>query len=98
MHSTVNVGAMHCVVTTNRPTSPLARQACVIDLANEQQILRVRLHLRMAFQTKIVIRLDQKLAVDRSVRGMANSATFTHRFVLENECPCLFAMALRAGL
>ena len=70
----------------------------MIDLANEQQVRRIRLHLRMASQAKIIVGLDQQLAVDRAMWSVANGAAFTHRFMLENECPRLLAMTLRAGL
>jgi hypothetical protein len=56
------------------------------------------LRLSVAPQTEIVIALEKKLGVDRSVRLMANSATLSQRLVLENKWPSLFPMTLGAGL
>jgi hypothetical protein len=50
----------------------------------------------MAFEAKIVVALDEELPIYRTMRAMANRATFAHCFVLENKRPALFAMTLRA--
>jgi hypothetical protein len=51
----------------------------------------------MTTQTKIGIRLDQQLAIDRAVRIVTGHAAFAHRFVLENKRARLLAMTLRAA-
>ena len=50
----------------------------------------------MAFEAKIWVGCDEHLGIHRAVRVVANGATFAHGFVLENEWPCLVAMASRA--
>ncbi len=70
----------------------------MIDLADEEQIFGVRLHLGMTSQAKIVVRLDQQLSIDRPVRTVADSATLPHSFMFENKRTGLFAMALSARL
>ena len=52
----------------------------------------------MTLEAKIRIIVDEKLAIDRSVRVVAHGATFPQCFVLENKRPRLLAMALSAGL
>jgi hypothetical protein len=98
MHAGVDVGAVHCGMASSGPTTAFARQTRMVNLANEEQVRRVRLHLRMTLQTKIIIRLHQKLAVDRAVRGVADGATFAHCFMLEHERARLLAMTSSAGL
>lgn len=56
------------------------------------------LRLRVALEAKIVVALDQHLAVDRAVGAVTNGAAFAHRFVLEDERLDLIAMTLCAGL
>ena len=55
------------------------------------------LDLGVATQTEIRIALCKQLSIQRSVRAVANSATFAQRLVLENHGPRLFAMTLRAA-
>jgi hypothetical protein len=54
------------------------------------------LNLQVALEAKIVVALDEELAIDRAVRAMASGAAFAEGFVFVNEGAALFAMALRA--
>ena len=98
MQPNIDVRAMHCAMATSRPASPPPRQAAMIELAEDEDVARIRLHLGVATQTKIIVRLEEQLAVNRSVRTMADRATLAHGFVLENKCARLFPMTFCAGL
>ena len=52
----------------------------------------------MAFETEIIVRLDQHLGIDRTVRIVTNGATLAHGFVFEDKRPSLIAMTFGAGL
>ena len=54
------------------------------------------LNLGMTFQTEIGIALNEHFSIDRSVRVVANGASFAEGFVLEDKWPSLLAMTLRA--
>jgi hypothetical protein len=72
----------------------------VIFVAN-QDLARAEeraLRLGVALEAKVVVALDEHLAVDRAVRTVTNSAAFAHRFVLEDERLGLVTMTLRARL
>jgi hypothetical protein len=53
-------------------------------------------HLRVAFETKVIVPLHQHLVRNRPVRLVTDRATFAQRFVMENHRARLFAMTLRA--
>ena len=46
----------------------------------------------MTAQTEVGVALNQHLAIDGSVRGVAGNATFSQRLMLEDELPGLFAV------
>lgn len=64
----------------------------------DKNISAHRVHLRVAFETKIVVPLDEHLVRDGAVRLMTNGAAFTQSFVFVDDQARLLAMALRAGL
>jgi hypothetical protein len=68
----------------------------VILFANEHA--SVALHLRMAAQAQIIVRLRQHLFVDGAVRLMTRGATFPQGLMLENKTSRLFPMTIRALL
>lgn len=85
---------MHGGVTTGSPTSALLQKQSVILFANENFTGRAG-HLRVAFEAKIIVALNQHLGIDGAVRTVTNDAAFTHRFVFKNKRPRLVAMTLR---
>jgi hypothetical protein len=66
------------------------------ELANED-FTPGGVNLGVAFQTKIVVTLDEHFVGDRAVGLVADDASFTQRLVLVNDGPGLFAMALCTG-
>src|SRR5437588_11073187 len=86
---------MDCRVTSRAPAPALPQPRRMRRIADINLTWR-SLHLRMAFQAKIQITLDQQLSVHRTMRVMANRATLPQSLVLEYEWPRLFAMTLRA--
>ena len=56
------------------------------------------LDLRVAPEAKVRIAGDQKRPIDGTMWRVANHATLTHRFMLEDKRPRLLAMTLRAAL
>lgn len=55
------------------------------------------LNLCVALQAKIGVAFGQHFCVNRSVRVMANDAALAQRFMFEDECSRLFAVAIRAS-
>lgn len=51
----------------------------------------------MAFEAKIIVALDEEIAIDRSVRVVAGDAAFAQRFMLKDKRAALLAMAGRAA-
>lgn len=96
----IEVRAMHGGVAAGAPTAPEPQPNRVIEAANENAvwIRGIARSLGVAFQTQIVVALDQQLWVDRAVRIVADRTTFPHGFVFKDERPGLFAMTLGAGL
>ena len=86
---------MHRTVAAGSPTSSTAKKITVRNFSDVNLAAAAR-RLRVAFQTKIGIRLDEQLAIDRAVRVVASDATFAHCFVLKNKRSRLLAMTLRA--
>jgi len=87
---------MHGGVASGAPTGALAQQRGVGDVADVDFSGSLMLHLRVAFETKIGVRFDQELAIDRAVRIVAGGAAFTKGFVFENEWSGLLAMTCAA--
>ena len=89
---------MHRRVTTRRPATALAQEPGVLDFANVNPAPAARgLRLGMAFEAEICITLGEQLAVDRTVRLMADDAAFAQGFVLEGKRPRLLLMTPGAG-
>ena len=86
---------MHRFVATRRPASTPAQKARMIA-ATDKNSSRRSLLLEMAFETKRGISLQQHLLVHRAVDGMANRASFTNGFVLENKRTMLRGVAFGA--
>ena len=69
----------------------------MVQLA-DHHLARAGLHLRMTFQTQVVVSFQQQFLVDRAMRTMTRRAALAQRFVFEGEWPGLLAMTLGAGL
>lgn len=82
-------------VTTCAPTRTATQEGRVRNIANKN-ISAHRVHLRVTFETKIIVALDEHFVRDGPVRLMTNSAAFTQRFVFVDDQARLFAMALCA--
>ena len=93
----MDVRAVHGRMTAGGPASALAHPRRVRRIANEN-LARLPLHLRVAFQTKIRVILDQQLAIDRSMGVVTDRAAFAQGFMLEDKRPRLLAMALPTAL
>lgn len=74
MNRGVAAGAPTCAL----PDQRRVRRVADVDFA------RSGVHLRMAFETKIIVALHEHLVRDRPMRLMANGAAFAQRFVLVN--------------
>ena len=74
------------------PTRTAAQKRRVRHIANKN-LTAHGLHLRMAFETKIVVALDEHFVCDGAVRLMANGTAFTQSLVFVNDHARLFAMA-----
>src|SRR5690349_14749616 len=79
-------------VATGTPASAGSEISRVRHAADEY-FARAAPDLRVALQAKIIVGLDQHLRINRTVRAMANDATFAHRFVLKDKRARLIAMA-----
>jgi hypothetical protein len=99
-HVGVDVGAVNGGVTTGGPAGAAAEKSAVRLLADEDVACgNIRaLNLGVAFEAEIVVALDQKLAIDGAVRGVADGATFAQGFMLEDKGPGLFSMTFAAAL
>jgi hypothetical protein len=86
---------MHRRVAARAPASSLSQSRCMRCVA-DINFARRPLDLRMAFQAKIQVALDQQFSVHRTVRVMTDRATLPQSLVLEYKWPCLFTMTLRA--
>lgn len=91
---------MHGGVTAGAPTAPEPEPDRVIEAPNENAvgIRGIARSLGVAFQTQIVVALDEHRLVDRAVRVVTDRAAFAHGFVFKDEWLGLFAMTLGAGL
>lgn len=83
-------------MTAGRPTRALWQSVGVVGIANENSAVGL-LFLEMALQTQGRIALSQHSLIDRSVGRVAADATFTERFVFENERASLRGVALETG-
>ena len=88
---------MNGLVATGAPASSSREERAVIPSANKNAA-RLGLLLEMAFQTKVSIPLREHFVIDRAMRIVAGGATFTNRFVFENERAPLRCVALRTGI
>jgi len=79
------------------PTGALA-QKLGVRLKSDIDLALGTLHLRMAFETKVRITLDQQLPIHRAMRVVTDGAAFPQRFMFKNKWPGLFAMTLGATL
>lgn len=83
-------------MAAGRPASALRQPVGVVGIANENSAVGL-LFLEMALQTQGRIALSQHSLIDRSVGRVAADATFTERFVFENERTSLRGVALETG-
>jgi len=85
-------------MATRRPTGAVTKQSAVVDIANVKPGCgRRSLRLRVALEAQVGIALDEHFGINRTVRVVANGATFAERGVFKNEGAGLFAMTLSAG-
>ena len=77
-HPRMHIGAVHCRMAPRAPTRPLAQKRSVIHLANINLSASNAwtLILRVAFQAQVRIIFDQHLAIDGTMRVVANGAAF----------------------
>ncbi|MDB6110497.1 MAG: hypothetical protein JWR69_2247 [Pedosphaera sp.] len=97
----MDVGPVDSSVATGRPTGAVTNQVGMIDLADIEVADATStwsLDLGMAFEAEIGIPLDEHLGVDRTMRVMADGATFAHGLMFENKATGLIPMTSRAVL
>jgi hypothetical protein len=92
----IDVRTVNGSVACRSPTRATCHVKGVVLFADEHA--SIALHLRMAAQTQIVVRLRQHLFVDGAVRLMTRGAAFPQGFVLENKTSRLFPMTVCALL
>jgi len=90
----MDIRAVHRCVAARAPASALLQQHRVRNVADKNLAARLVLNLRVAFKAKIRVALQEQLAVNRTMRIMADGATLPQRFVFEYKRPRLLAMAL----
>jgi len=91
----IDVRSVHRGVASSAPASASAQKSCVHGLTNKNLAAQGG-DLRMAFETKVIVPLDQHLVRDRPVRLVTSRAAFAQSFVLKDHRSGLLAMALRA--
>lgn len=89
---------MYGGVATGCPASTHLEQGGVINLADKNLAPcdTRSLHLGMASKAQVGVALEQELAIDGTVRVVANSATLAHRLMIKDKRLRLFAVALCA--
>ena len=70
----------------------------MVLLPQDESDARTGLYFGVTAQAEIIVRLNQHLAIDASMRRVTNGATFAQRLMLENEGPRLIPVARGAGL
>ena len=88
-------------MAARRPASASQHETGVIlrpDVNRPRRLARQTLRLEVAFQTQILIPLDEHFVVHAAVRVVARRATFADRFMLENERSALRGVALHTGV
>ena len=86
-------------MATGRPAGAAFDEIRVRDFADHEVAGKNigPLDLKVALEAKVIVALDEELAIDRAMRAMTNGAAFAQGFVFENERAALFAMTLRAS-
>ena len=79
-----DVGAVDGAVATGGPAVAAGDELRVRNFADDD-VAGSDLHLRMAFQTEVVVAFGEERAIDGTVRLMANGAAFAEGFVFVNE-------------
>ncbi len=82
-------------VTASAPTGTAVYKRRVRNIA-DVDVPAHGMNLRMAFEAKVVVPLDQHLVGDGTVGRMADGAAFAQGFVLVNKHSRLFSMTARA--
>src|SRR5262245_14175953 len=88
---------MHRRVTTGAPAGALSEEHGVVLVA-DKNLASEPLDLSVAFQAEVRIALNEELAIDGTMRGVADRAALAQGLVLEDKGARLLAVALRAGL
>jgi len=88
---------MHRRMAAGAPTGALA-QKLGMRLKSDVNLTLGALNLRVTFQTKVRITLDQQLPIHRTMRVVTDRAAFPQCFMLKNEWAGLFPVTLGATL
>jgi len=91
----IDVRSVHGGVAACAPARAAAHERGVRHVANEKVAAHC-VHLRVALKAKVVVALHEHLVGNRAMRVVTDRAAFTECFMLVNDWPRLFAMALRA--
>jgi len=88
----VDLRTVNGFVTTRRPARALRQPGGVVGIPNKNPPIDVLL-LKMAFETKRGVPIDEHFLVNRSMWRMTSHAALTHSLVLEHERASLGSMA-----
>ena len=88
---------MWLFVAASRPTGALLQETAVIDVP-DQNLSRLSLLLKVAFQAKRGVALVEQSLVNGAVRRMADDTTLPQCFMLINPRPALRGVTLETGL
>ena len=98
-HGFAGIRAVDVFVATGDPAGAVLQASAVIFATGENRaVTRDCRVFKMALEAEIGITLDEHLLVYRAVRVMADSASFDHGVMLEEEWALLGGMALCARL
>jgi hypothetical protein len=84
-------------VTTGAPAGTERKVVCMVDLADENPPTGPG-DLSVTLEAEIIVRLNQHLCVDGTVRAVTNDAPLAHGFMLKDKRPGLITMTFSTGL
>lgn len=88
---------MYGRVAAGTPTGAVTEISRMVFLP-DKNLPRRPLHLRVTFQAKIIVALDEHLGVDRTVGAVTHGASLAQRLVLEHKRLRLVTMTIRTCL
>lgn len=97
MEVQADIRTVHRIMATGGEARAAPDKTGVIGFPNDE-LPGGELHLGVTAQTQVIVGLHEHLAVDRSMRLMANRAPLAQGFMVVNKTARLFAMARCAGL